>query len=96
MTDYWKIDKALVKRVAENARLKLTGEEISDFTKQLTEILKTFKKLDEVDTENVKASFHPQEIKNVYRDDKVEEWKWQPLSNSKHKEEKHFRGPKII
>ena len=96
MADYWRIDKAIVKRVAENARLKLTDEEISNFTEQLTEILKTFKKLDEVDTEDVKASFHPQEIKNVYRNDKAEEWKWQPLSNSRHKEDKYFKGPKIL
>ncbi len=96
MPDYWKIDKALVKRVADNARLKLTDEEVENFTKQLSDILTTFKKLDEVDTKNVKASFHPQEIKNVLREDKAEEWKWQPLANTKHKEEKYFKGPKII
>lgn len=96
MLDYWKIDKELVKRVADNARLKLTDKEIENFTKQLSDILSTFRKLDEVDTKNVKASFHPQEMKNVLRDDKPEEWKWQPLANTKHKEEKYFKGPKIV
>ena len=96
MADYWKIDKELVKRVADNARLDLTDEEIENFTKQLSDILITFKKLDEVDTKDVKASFHPMEIKNVYRDDKAVEWKWDPLANTKHKEGKHFKGPKII
>lgn len=96
MPDYWKIDKQLVKRVADNSRLRLTDGEIENFTKQLSDILTTFKKLDEVDTKDVKASFHPQEMKNVFRDDKTEEWKWQPLANTKHKEEKYFKGPKIV
>lgn len=96
MPDHWKIDKELVKRVADNARLNLTDEEIANFTKQLSDILTTFKKLDEVDTKDVKASFHPMEIKDVYRDDKAVEWKWDPLANTKHKEGKYFKGPKII
>lgn len=96
MPDYWKIDKALVKRVADNARLRLTDKEIENFTNQLSDILSTFKKLDDVDTKDVKASFHPQEMKNVLREDKVEEWEWKPLSNTKHKEEKYFKGPKIV
>ncbi|MBI4009753.1 MAG: Asp-tRNA(Asn)/Glu-tRNA(Gln) amidotransferase subunit GatC [Candidatus Aenigmarchaeota archaeon] len=94
--DYWKIDKELVKRVADNSRLKLTDEEIAKFTKQLSDILSTFKKLDEVNTKDVKPSFHPQEMKNVLRDDKAEEWEWEPLANTKHKENKYFKGPKIV
>ena len=96
MPDYWKIDKSLVKRVADNARLKLNDEELENFTNQLSEILKTFRKLDEVDTKNVKPSFHPIEMKNVIRDDKAEGWKWDPLANAKHKEERYFKGPKIV
>lgn len=96
MPDYWKIDKQLVKRVAHNARLRLTDKEIENFTRQLSDILSTFKKLDEIDTKNVKASFHPMEIKDVYRDDNAVEWKWDPLGNTKHKEGKYFKGPKII
>ncbi len=96
MPDYWKIDKELVKRVAENSKLKLTDEEMEKFTKQLSDVLTTFRKLDEVDTKDVKASFHPQEMKNVFRDDKAVDWKWQPLANTKHKEGKHFKGPKIV
>ena len=96
MINYWKIDKELLKRVADNSRLKLTDEEIENFTKQLSDVLTTFKKLDEIDTKDIKASFHPQEMKNVFRDDKAHEWKWQPLANTKHKEEKYFKGPKIV
>jgi aspartyl-tRNA(Asn)/glutamyl-tRNA(Gln) amidotransferase subunit C len=96
MVDYWKIDKRLVKGVADNARLKLSDEEIEKFTKQLEDILQAFKEIDKVNTENVKPSFHPQEIKNVFRDDKAKEWKWNPLANTKHKEKKYFKGPRIV
>jgi len=96
MTDYWKIDKELIKRVADNARLKLTEQEIEKFTKQLEDILQAFKEIDKVNTDNVKPSFHPQEIKNVFREDKVKEWKWDTLANTKHKEKKYFKGPKIV
>ena len=96
MTDYWEIDKELVKRVANNARLKLTDEEITKFTRQLEDILVAFKSLDEVNTDKVKPSFHPQEISDVYREDKAEKFDWDPLANTKHKEGKYFKGPRIV
>ena len=96
MPDYWKIDKHLVNRLAENAKLKLSDTEIEKFTVQLEDILKAFKSLDKVDTKNVKPSFHPQEISDVYREDKPEKFDWDPLANTKHKEGKNFKGPKII
>ena len=96
MTDYWKIDKDLLKRVAENARLKLDEEEIDNFTTQLKDILGTFKSLDKVNTDKVEPSFHPQEISDVYREDKAEKFDWDPLANTKHKEKKYFKGPKIV
>jgi aspartyl-tRNA(Asn)/glutamyl-tRNA(Gln) amidotransferase subunit C len=96
MSDYWKIDKQLVKRVAENARLKLSEQELEKFTKQLEDILQAFKEIDKVDTDRIKPSFHPQEIKNVLREDKCKEWKWDPLANTKHKEKKYFKGPRIV
>jgi len=96
MTDYWKIDKELVNRVSRNARLKLSEEEITKFTNQLEDILKAFKTLDEVNTTKVKPSFHPQEISDVYREDKAEKFDWDPLANTKHKEKKYFKGPRIV
>ncbi len=94
--DYWKVDKELVKRVSDNARLRLSDSEIEKFTKQLEDILKAFKSLDEVDTTKIKPSFHPQEISDVYREDKAEKFDWKPLANTKHKEKKYFKGPRII
>jgi aspartyl-tRNA(Asn)/glutamyl-tRNA(Gln) amidotransferase subunit C len=96
MVEYWKIDKALLEHVSKIARLELTEEEKEKFVKQLEDILKAFKKIDEVDTEKVKPSFHPIEIKNVMREDEVKTWKWEPLANTKHKEKKYFKGPRIV
>lgn len=94
--EYWKIDKELVKHISKIARVDLTEEEINKFTKQMEDILVAFKKIDEVKTENVDPSFHPQEIKNVLREDKAEKWEWQPLENTKHKEGKYFKGPRAV
>ncbi|MEM5797496.1 MAG: Asp-tRNA(Asn)/Glu-tRNA(Gln) amidotransferase subunit GatC [Candidatus Aenigmatarchaeota archaeon] len=96
MPDYWKIDGELIKRVADNARLKLTEEEIEKFTVQLKDVLQAFKSLDEVDTNDVKPSFHPQKISDVYREDESEKFSWEPLANTKHKEGKYFKGPRIV
>ncbi|MBI2547200.1 MAG: Asp-tRNA(Asn)/Glu-tRNA(Gln) amidotransferase subunit GatC [Candidatus Aenigmarchaeota archaeon] len=85
-----------MERVSKNARLKLSEEETSKFTQQLKDVLGAFKSLDEVDTGNVKPSFHPQEISDVYREDKAEKFDWDPLSNTKHKEGKYFKGPRIV
>ena len=95
-TKCWEIDKKLVDRVAKVSRVNLTDKEVEKFSKQFDDILKACKELDEVDTSNVEPSFHPVELKNVMRDDESRPWKWEPLSNTKHKEKKYFKGPKIV
>lgn len=95
MSEYT-MDEKLIEHVAKIARLKLTQAEKDKFTKQLGDILSAFKEIDKVDTEKVEPAFHPQEIKNVFREDKAKEWKWEPLANTKHKEGKYFKGPRIV
>ncbi len=95
-SDYWKIDEKLVKHIAKIARINLTEKEIEKFSKQLKNILQAFKEIDEVNTSGIEPSFHPQELKNVWREDKAKSWKWEPLDNTKHKEKKYFKGPKIV
>jgi aspartyl-tRNA(Asn)/glutamyl-tRNA(Gln) amidotransferase subunit C len=90
------VTEETIKHVARIARLELTEEEIKKFTGQLKNVLDNFKLIDEVDTKDVKPSFHPQEIKNVMREDTVKKWEWEPLTNTKHKEDKHFKGPRIV
>ena len=95
MADQLAIDRELLERVARVARLELTDEELEKFTDQLRVILEAFKELDEVDTDGVEPSFHPQELKNVLREDEAKPWDWDPLSNTGHREGRNFKGPRI-
>jgi aspartyl-tRNA(Asn)/glutamyl-tRNA(Gln) amidotransferase subunit C len=95
VSDQWTIDRELVERIARVARLELAEDEIEKFTKQLKVILEAFRELDDVDTEGVEPSFHPQELSNVLREDEVTPWDWDPLGNTEHREGKHFKGPRI-
>ncbi len=93
-----KVDKELLLRVAKNARLELTDKEIKKFLPELKEILESFSKLDEIDVSTEKPSFQPIELKNVMREDKVEECLSQEeaLSLTQHKKDGYFKGPKVL
>lgn len=92
------IDRKLLEHVAELARLKLTEEEIRKFLPQLKEALEFFSKLQEVGTENVKPSFQPVELKNAMRDDVEKKCLTQEeaLSQTEHKKDGYFKGPKAV
>ena len=93
-----KVDKELILSVAKNARLNLTKEEIEEFLPQFKEILDAFSKLDKVNTKNTAPSFQPIKIKNIYREDKTEKCLTQEeaLSNTEHKKNGYFKGPKVV
>lgn len=92
------IDRKLLEHVAEVARLKLTEEEIKKFLPQLKEALEFFSKLQEVNTDSVKPSFQPVELKNVMREDKEKTCLSQDdaLSLTEHKKEGYFKGPRAV
>lgn len=92
------VTKELVKKVASNARLKLTDAEIEGFVPELKEILDYFSKLDRLNTDKIKPSFHPIEIKNVMREDEAEESLSveEALLNTKNKKDSYFKGPKSL
>lgn len=92
------INKELIKQVAKNARLELTESEIKEFLHQLKEILSSFEKLKEVKTDNIKPSFQPIGVKNIFREDEVKPCKSQEeiLSNAKNKQDGYFKGPKAL
>lgn len=92
------VDKDMLKKVGEVARIKLTGNEIDRFIPQVKEILEYFSLLEEVDTENVKPSFQPIEIKNRLREDKAEKplSQEEALANSKQNKDGYFKGPKAV
>ncbi|MBS3108662.1 Asp-tRNA(Asn)/Glu-tRNA(Gln) amidotransferase subunit GatC [Candidatus Woesearchaeota archaeon] len=92
------VSKEFIKKVVANARLKLTDEEISNFIPELKEILEHFSKLNKLKTDNVKPSFHPIELKNVMREDVAKRSLSQEeaLSNTRHKKDNYFKGPRAI
>lgn len=92
------MEKKIIKKVADVACINLNENEIKKFEKEFNEILENFKILDKVNTKNVKPSFHPFEIKNIVRQDKVKPGltQKQALSNTKNKEKGFFKGPKVV
>jgi Asp-tRNA(Asn)/Glu-tRNA(Gln) amidotransferase C subunit len=48
-----------------------------------------------VNTEGVEPSYHPLVLDGALRDDEPEEWEWDPFTNSGHREDRYFRGPRI-
>lgn len=92
------VNKELILKVAKNSRISLSGEEVKEFIPQFKEILNTFSEIAKVNTDNVKPSFLPVDIKNVVREDK--EGKCVPvediLKNAKHKKGDYFMGPKAL
>ncbi len=93
-----KVDKKLIEHVAEVARLKLTKKEIEKFTPQLKEILEAFSKIAKVNTDKTKKSNKPIELKEFIKEDIEEKSLSQEeaLSNTKHKKDGYFKGPKVI
>ena len=92
------VDEKLIKHVAEVARLELTNEEIKEFLPQLKEVIDSFSQIQELNTDNVKPSYHAVELKNVTRDDvpKKSLTNEEALKNTKHKKDGYFKGPRVI
>ncbi|MFA5405972.1 MAG: Asp-tRNA(Asn)/Glu-tRNA(Gln) amidotransferase subunit GatC [Candidatus Nanoarchaeia archaeon] len=87
-----------LRHVASIARLDLTDAEVKAFTKQADDIIVWFDELSKVDTKGVKPSFHPLLTQNVFREDKVGVCLSQEesLSNTSHKEDGFFKGPRSV
>lgn len=87
-----------VEHIAELARLKLSENELDEYTLQLNEILKYVEKLNELDTENVQPLSHPFEASNVLRADEVKPSieRELALKNAPSKDEEFFKVPKVI
>ncbi len=64
-----KISKKDVRHVAKLAKLKLADDEISRFSKQLSEIISYVEKLDKVDTSKTEPTNQTTGLENVSRQD---------------------------
>ena len=99
MTKKEKISKETIEHISKLALLDLSEEEKEKLAKELGDILSYFKKLDNIDTSNVKPLTHPIEgLKNVFREDIP--WKSlsneEALKNAKHKKDGYIKAPRIL
>ncbi len=99
MTKKEELSKDTIEHISKLALLELSEEEKEKFSKQLGDILAYFKKLNDLDTSNIKPTTHPIEgLSNVFREDEP----WESLSNeeatknSKYKQDGYFKAPRIL
>ena len=92
------MDTQTVKHISRLARLNLTEEEVGKFSKEISEILKSFEILNKVDVRGIEPSFHPIELEGALREDKPE--KCLPLSealaNANTREKNFIKGPRAV
>ena len=92
------VTKDDVKKVAKLAKLAFSEEELDTFTDQFNQILEYFNKLNELDTDNIEPTSHVLDLKNIYKEDKV-----QPsfpreamLKNAPSHDEEYIKVPKVV
>ena len=93
-----KITKEEVLYVAHLARLDLDAESIETFAGQIDEILGYIEKLNQVDTENIKATSHAIFLTNAFRNDEERGHldRDEALSNAPESEDGNFIVPKVV
>ncbi|MBF0565764.1 MAG: Asp-tRNA(Asn)/Glu-tRNA(Gln) amidotransferase subunit GatC [Nitrospirae bacterium] len=87
-----------VKHIAALSRLKLSGDEIELFGRQLNDILHYVDQLNELDTKDIEPTSHVLPINNVFRED-VETPsldREDALMNAPDRAGGFYRVPKII
>lgn len=92
------IQRKDVEHVAKLARLQLSEEEMEVFTLQLSGILDYVHTLEQVDTSQVEPTAHAQQLRNVFREDELEDSldREVVLDNAPDQEGSYFKTPKIL
>lgn len=88
-----------IEQISKIARLELSNDEKKKFSKDLEDVISWLSSLDKIELKSdIKPTFQPVESKNVTRDDVVEPSLDQEtaVSNSKNREDGHFKGPRVI
>ncbi len=93
-----RIIRSDVERVAQLARLALTGDEVDAFTRQLGAILDHAAAVALLDTQGVPPTAHPLPLTNVLRADEVVEGldREEVLAQAPQAQEQRFRVPRIM
>jgi aspartyl-tRNA(Asn)/glutamyl-tRNA(Gln) amidotransferase subunit C len=92
------ISREEVLHIAKLAKLELTEEEVELFQEQLGKILEYFRKLEEVDTDNVEPLKHVIATENVFREDEPQDSisPEEALRNAPKRRDDYFEVPKVF
>ena len=92
------IDKSLISKLENLARLELNESEKELIRTDLEKILEMVHKLDDLDTTGVEPLIHMADGKNVYREDVVEKISSlsEALKNAPKSSGNYFSVPKVI
>ncbi|MCK4813079.1 MAG: Asp-tRNA(Asn)/Glu-tRNA(Gln) amidotransferase subunit GatC [Candidatus Marinimicrobia bacterium] len=92
------ISRKEVEHIAHLARLTLTEEEITLYSKQLNDILKYIDKLNELDVDQVEPMSHVLDIINVMREDKhlPSLSREEVMANAPDHDNEHFKVPRVL
>lgn len=93
-----KITEQDVEKIAHLARLGINQQDIPKYAQSLSEILNFVEQMDNVDTSQVSAMAHPQDMLQRLRDDIVTEQEQRELlmKNAQETENGLFLVPKVI
>jgi len=92
------VKKEDVKNIAKLSKLRLSEEEIEEFTGDMNQILDYVEKLDNLDTSNIEPLSHPLEGTNVFREDQLQKSidNEAALKNAPARSGEFFNVPKVI
>lgn len=87
-----------VEKAAKLARLKLSANEISQFSTQLEEVVRAFAQLQVIDTQGVEPLITPTELAQRLREDKIEVWHGteEVLANAPERKGNLFKVPPVV
>jgi len=87
-----------VEHVAKLSRLSFNDDEKEDFIEKLNSVVDYIEQLGEVDVEGVKPTYNVLDIKNVFREDKVEKSfdRKDIIANAPSAEGGCFKVPKVV
>ncbi len=93
-----KIDKKLINKIANLAKLEFDGESLKQIQKDMTKMLSYVEKVQELNTENIKPLINPMEESLKLRKDDIEKGltKEEVLRNAPSKNSDYLKVPKFI
>ena len=93
-----KIDKTMVDKLADLARLEFENEAKEEIINDLNRIVSFVEKLNELDTSNVEPLIYMNEEVNVLREDEVKQEITQEdaLRNAPKRDSDYFKVPKVL